>query len=155
MSDANVVILPFHCPDPIALQAEVVGLGRACFLPDVTPIAPDLPERIADARRVALTAMWLNTVHVHEPIVVVAYGSDARLLPALALAQRAAHRRVTGYVIVDGDAPAPSNEWPDAPVWWVLTSQAPQALAEKALTARLRGFDVVEGPALDAIAAAG
>lgn len=155
MSDANVVILPFSCPDPISLQAEVVGLGKPCFLPDLATIPPDLPERIAEARRVALTALWLNAAQVSEPIVVVAFGPDARLLPALALAQRSAHRRVTGYVIVDGDAPAPSNEWPDAPVWWVLTAQAPVELGEKMLTARLRGFEVVEGTALAAIAAAG
>lgn len=155
MSDANVVILPFRCPDPTALQAEVVGLDKSCFLPEVAPIPTHLPETIADARRVALTAMWLNAANVAEPIVVVAFGADARLLPAMALAQRSAHRRVTGYVIIDGVAPAPTNDWPDAPVWWVLTPHGPTELAEKALTARLRGFEVIEGHALEGIAAAG
>jgi hypothetical protein len=154
VTHAKVVILPFRCPDPTAVQAELVGLGVSSFVPEVAQIPEELPEPIADARRVALTALWLNAVAVPEPLVVVAYGADARLLPAFALAQRSAHRSVVGYVIVDGDAPAPATDWPDAPVWWALTDDAPADLVDKSLTARLRGFEVLEGTPVAAITAA-
>lgn len=144
MPDSSVIVLPFDYPDAAAMQAELVGRGISAHLPEIPEIPADMPERIGDARRVAYTAIWLNNTSVAAPIVVVCRGAAARLLPALAFSQRSAHRLISGYVIVDGPTPAPAQEWPDAPVWWVLTPAAEPELAEKSLTARLRGFNVVE-----------
>jgi len=149
-----VVILPFNCPAPADLHAELVGRGISSYVPNVDEIPADLPTAVADARRVALSALWLNQHEVPGQIIIVAFGDDARLLPALSLSQRSSHRLVSGYVIVDALAPAPASDWPDAPVTWVLTPDAPSDVVEKSLTARLRGFDVVENTAIDAIAAA-
>lgn len=146
MPDSSVVVLPFGFDEASALQAELVGRGISAYLPEISPVAADTPERVADARRVAYTAIWLNEASVAAPIVVVCRGEAARLLPALAFSQRASHRLINGYVIIDGPTPAPAQDWPDAPVWWVLTPDADPELAEKALTARLRGFHVVETP---------
>lgn len=146
MPDSSVVVLPFYFPEAGILQAELVGRDIAVYLPEVPDIPADLPERVADARRVAYTAIWLNEAAVAAPIVVACRAEAARLLPALAFSQRSSHRLISGYVIIDGPTPAPAQEWPDAPVWWVLTPQADPQLSEKALTARLRGFEVVETP---------
>lgn len=146
MPDSSVVVLPFDFTDATALQAELVGRGISAYLPEIPEIPADMPERISDARRVAYTAIWLNEATVAAPIVLVCRGDAARLLPALAFSQRSSHRLITGYVIIDGPTPAPAQEWPDAPVWWVLTPHADAELAEKSLTARLRGFHVVETP---------
>lgn len=56
-----------------------------------------------------------------SPVVIVAPPASAPHLPAIALAQRSAHRRVTGYVILEpgliqtGSIPT-GVDWPDAPV---------------------------------------
>lgn len=139
-----MIVLPFDYPDATALQAELVGRGISAYLPEIPEIPADMPERIGDARRVAYTSIWLNEASVAAPIVVVCRGLAARLLPGLAFSQRSSHRLISGYVIIDGPTPAPAQEWPDAPVWWVLTPQADPELVEKTLTARLRGFNVVE-----------
>lgn len=144
MPEAHVVLLPDTTWDQAPLAAEVVGHGVDAFVPVLSEIPDDLPPPLADARRVAMIAMWLNDHAVPAPIVLVAHGDCARLLPALSLAQRSAHRLVTGYVILDPPAtPAPSLEWPDAPVWWVATATAPQPVIDGALSARLRGFHVM------------
>jgi hypothetical protein len=143
MSERTAVLLPSTDWDPSALAAELVGAGMPCVVPDIAAIPADLPAQLADARRIALTAIWLNTHAVPGPITVVAHGSGARLLPAFGFSQRAGHRLVVGYVIVDAAPPAPAQDWPDAPVWWVHTSAAPQAVAQAALSAQLRGFRVI------------
>lgn len=50
------------------------------------------------------------------PLVVVAVGAAADHLPAVALSQRAAHRQVAEYLLVEAPIPAVSDAWPDAPV---------------------------------------
>lgn len=144
MPESAVVILPFDYPDAPALQAELVGRGLPAFLPEIPQIEAEVPDRLADAKRVAYTAIWLNENAVSGPIVCVARGAAARLLPGLGFAQRSAHRLVSAYMIVDGPTPAPAQEWPDAPVWWLLTPDAGAELADQVLTAKLRGFQVVE-----------
>ena len=146
MVDARVVLLPDEGWDRQRLAAERVGLGLVALLPDLPEVPADLPPRLVDARRIAWTAIWVNDHEVPGPVVLVAHGDAARLLPALSLSQRSAHRLVTGYVILDAPAtPAPSLEWPDAPVWWVASPGADAVVAEGALSARLRGFHVLEG----------
>jgi hypothetical protein len=70
------------------------------------------------------------------PLVIVAYGSSCALLPAVALAQRTAHRRVSAYVLVDPLPPTSSDAWPDAPVT-VVTDDA-----QIARLSALRGWSV-------------
>lgn len=135
------------------LAAELVGMGLQVRVPAVGVQQADLPAVLADARRVAAVAIWLRSNEVPGPLVVLARGEAARLLPALALSQRAAGRLVTGYVLVNAPSPAPSMDWPDAPVWWVATDVAQSGTADGALSARLRGFEVVELPERDEVAA--
>jgi hypothetical protein len=66
------------------------------------------------------------------PLAIVAFGTDALLLPAVALAQRAAHRRVSGYLLVEPALPPGSDTWPDAPVTVLDDAPGPQV--------RLRGW---------------
>jgi hypothetical protein len=147
---AHAILLPAVGFDPTALAAELVGRGVDSYIPELPDIAADTPATLADARRVAYIAIWLNQRSVPPPTVVVAHGSAARLLPAMALAQRSAARLITGYVIVDAPAPSPAMEWPDAPVWWVSTAQATEEVRAGATGAGLRGFEVV---ATDEVAA--
>jgi hypothetical protein len=156
MVDAHVILLADDGWDRAALAAELVGRGLDAFLPELDDIPDHLPPQLRDAQAVARTAIWLNDRAVPGPVVIVAHGDSARLLPAIALSQRSAHRLVTGYVIVDAPAtPAPSLDWPAAPVWWVATPDAAAEVAEGALSAGLRGFHVLErGAALDAVIAA-
>jgi hypothetical protein len=77
--------------------------------------------------------------------VIVAYGSSCALLPAVALAQRTAHRRVSAYVLVDPHPPASTDTWPDAPVT-VVTEDA-----QTARVSTLRGWSVSELDVVDLI----
>lgn len=141
---AHAILLPADDFDATPTAAELVGRGVDAFIPELPDIPTDVPATLADARRVAYIAMWLNREAVPSPAVIVAPGSAARLLPALALAQRSAARLVTGYVIVDAPAPSPAMDWPDAPVWWVTTAAASNAVRAGATGAGLRGFEVVD-----------
>ncbi len=69
------------------------------------------------------------------PLTIVAFGSSAILMPAVALAQRSAHRRVREYVLVEPELPPVSDGWPDAHV--TVFSDAEQNQA------RLRGWTIL------------
>ncbi len=69
------------------------------------------------------------------PLIVIAVGDQAVLLPAVALAQRAARRQVLAYVLIDPEYPAVSEGWPDARVH-VLGSSGVELR-----TAELRGWE--------------
>lgn len=77
---------------------------------DITPV--DGPDAALATRVCAAIGMAAP----HPPLVIVALGSSALLLPAVALAQRAAHRRVAQYVLVDPVLPDATDSWPDARV---------------------------------------
>ncbi|MCB0915174.1 MAG: hypothetical protein H6525_02720 [Actinobacteria bacterium] len=143
MRSPHVVLLPGSGMDRSAVAAELVGDGIDCYCPPEAQLDPELPEQLADARRVAAVAQWLAGAAVPPPVVLVAAGSAARLLPALSLSQRSAARLVVGYVLIDAPSPAPSHEWPDAPVWWVSTPAASAEVEAGALSADLRGFEVL------------
>lgn len=143
MAVANVVLIPDETWLRAALAAALEAWGVPSFCPALDEPPADLPTNLADSRRVALLAQWAKRELPEGPVVWVAHGQTARLLPGLAFAQRAAHRTIVGYVLVDAISPAPSLEWPDAPVTWVCTDAAPDGIAEGALSAELRGFRVV------------
>jgi hypothetical protein len=88
----------------------------------------------------ALAARVCGAIHEADPLVplhVVVFGASVGLLPAVALAQRAARRRVVEYVIVGPDIPTVTETWPDAPVSVYVAAVSPAATH-----ARLRGWSV-------------
>lgn len=68
------------------------------------------------------------------PIVIVAEGDLAELLPSVALAQRSAHRAVAGYVLISPTLGPPGLDWPDAPVLILSSDDADERMA------KLRGW---------------
>jgi hypothetical protein len=78
------------------------------------------------------------------PLTIVAAGEWARLLPAVALSQRSAHRRVAEYLLIDPVLPAVSDTWPDAPV--TVATDDPES--DASVQGRLRGWTVVMTDAL-------
>ena len=69
------------------------------------------------------------------PLLIVAVGSLATLVPSIALAQRAARRPVLGYVLIDPEYPPVSESWPDARVHVLGTE------GFDVRTAQLRGWE--------------
>ena len=112
--------------------------GTVLVLADVEP-APGP----ADAMTARLCAA-INTLRPEPPLVVVAHGALAALLPAVALSQRSSHRAIARYVLVEPELPTVTESWPDAPV--TLVSVDPWLVTQ----ARLRGWDLVEPDDLDA-----
>jgi hypothetical protein len=92
-----------------------------------------------DAALSARMCAAINLMSPAPPLVVVAHGSLAMLLPAIALSQRTAHRRVGAYVLIDPDLPPVTDSWPDAPVT-VVTDDTSGAAS---LQGRLRGWQVL------------
>lgn len=75
-------------------------------------VADDGPPETEAARICAA----ISGLRPEEPLSFVAFGRAAVLLPSIALAQRAARRRVVEYVLVDPVLPPVSDGWPDAHV---------------------------------------
>jgi hypothetical protein len=159
MAAESVVLCP---PAPGTTAAAVLDevaaglLGAAVRVcrPEVPPDGGDADDvRTRAAHWVAHTAIAVGVSGVPAPVLLVSYGAANTLLPALSFAQRAARRPVGGYVCLGGPAPDPAAapDWPDAPVTYVVPSDPDDTAREAALTARLRGWDVVEGDALAAV----
>jgi hypothetical protein len=110
-----------------------VTTGTVLRLADITPV--DGPESALSARICAA----INLRDPTPPLVVVAHGDHALLLPAIALSQRTAHRRVSEYVLIDPVLPTVSDSWPDAPVTVVTDDTDGQA----SLQGRLRGWQLL------------
>jgi len=142
-------------------RAEAWGdLPEALRRHGLDVVVPDVPDS-SGPRYVARASLIISATGPVSPLVLVASGGAGPLVPAVALAQRAAHRRVGGYVFVDADLPRPpvgqSDEpvavppdWPEAPCGYLRTdhSLARTADEDRALReARLRGWVVAEqGP---------
>ncbi|MCW2901306.1 MAG: hypothetical protein JWO67_3571 [Streptosporangiaceae bacterium] len=96
-------------------------------------------------RYVAQAALQIAECAPAHPLVLVAHGAAGPLLPAIAAAQRAAHRRVAGYLFIDAELPAAgAQDWPDAPCGYLHTSSEHDREARQA---RLRDWPVVaRGP---------
>ncbi len=126
---ATVLLLPGTGHDPelaSSLGAEDTTVVR------IQPV--EGPEASLAARVCAAIAV----VAPEPPLVIVASGADALLLPAVALAQRSAHRRVTHYVLVEPELPVVNDSWPDAPVT-VVSDEDGWVGAQ----ARLRGWRLI------------
>ena len=72
------------------------------------------------------------------PLVIVAFGPGALHLPAVALAQRSAHKRVVGYLLIEPELPKVADVWPDAPVCVVSSDEWTSTQV------RLRGWEQLE-----------
>ena len=95
----------------------------------------DGPEAAHAARLCAA----ITVLDPPPPLVIVAAGPLARVLPAVALAQRSAHRRVAEYVLLDPELPPVTDGWPDAPVTVVVDDES----ADASVQGRLRGWTVL------------
>jgi glycine/D-amino acid oxidase-like deaminating enzyme len=99
-----------------------------------------------DARVLEVAAdsddQWVAQValaQIRAGSTVVAYGPAVSLLERLAFANRAAHRPIGAYVLVDCELPEiGKGDWPDAPVTVVTANDDVAAAAE------LRGWTVVD-----------
>jgi hypothetical protein len=65
---------------------------------------------------VARICAAINASHPAPPLVIVAAGATARILPNVALSQRAMHRRVAEYLLIEPSVVTVTDAWPDAPV---------------------------------------
>jgi hypothetical protein len=76
-------------------------------------IAPDIREG-GGMRYVARASLVISAAGPNVPLVLVGRGAAGPLLPAVAAAQRAAHRPIGGYVFVDAELPV--HRGPAGPV---------------------------------------
>ncbi|MFC9977917.1 hypothetical protein ACFVH6_44125 [Spirillospora sp. NPDC127200] len=161
----------------VLLHAPLGSAGAWGDLPEMVRsygfdvIAPDVPDA-AGARYVARASLIIAAAYPSVPLVLVGHGAAGPLLPAVALAQRAAHRKVGGYVFIDADLPrarrphdhdhghgedaAPPvpvpDDWPDAPCGYLRTHADRAAepdgagadRTEALREARLRGWPMVQ-----------
>jgi len=72
------------------------------------------------------------------PLMIVTAVPDASILPGIALAQRAAHRRVEGYVLIEPTRVTTNDVWPETPVFVTTSAATPDSVG-----AALRGWTVV------------
>ncbi len=145
----TVVLCPSPAGHPPAPWAEV---SRQLDDAGVRHINPDLPldEGAAAETPSVQMAHWVATCAVaiavggaKAPVLLVAHGAAGVVLPALGFSQRAARRGLHGYVFVDADLPAAGRgggDWPDAPVTYVASPDAPK---DAVIQAALRGWNVV------------
>jgi hypothetical protein len=111
----------------------LLGEERALDVDDLDALTVVPPP--GEAPLAARVCAEITRLAPEPPLVIVAAGDQAALLPSVALAQRAARRRVAAYVLVDPQYPEVCEGWPDARVH-VLGSP------EFALrTAELRGWE--------------
>ena len=114
-------------------------------------MSPSLPEpeagddaRTARAHWVAHLSIALATSGAVAPLLLVLGGDSGGMAAALGFSQRAARRRVSGYVLVDAVVPPADDrteDWPDAPVHYLAS---PAATPLEVNQARLRGWNVVD-----------
>jgi hypothetical protein len=112
--------------------------------PTVLVLADIVPSPGPEAALAARMCAAITTLAPAPPLVIVAHGPLALLLPAVALSQRACHRSVARYLLIDPELPTVTDSWPDAPVTIVTDNEW------VATQARLRGWDLAERSTLDA-----
>ena len=95
--------------------ATVLTLGELPELAGLDALAVD-PDDNESIPLIARVCAAITRLAPAPPLVIVAEGEWAELLPGIALAQRAARRAVRAYVLLDPVLPAVSEQWPDARV---------------------------------------
>lgn len=95
----------------------------------------------------------LHRLQSPPPLVPILLGSAVHQAPAIAVGQRAAHRLIVGYVLVEPSS-QPQNqatsEWPDARV--LLATLEEPGRESVADMARLRNWDQASAPDLEELA---
>lgn len=115
MSAGSLVLLPSATTLDRVAFVDSLADGPWSFLDVDLPVADraPLPTRICG---------HLQAMAPSEPLLLIAPAPAIDCLPAVALAQRTAHRLVAGYLLIDpADAPV-GSDWPDAPVDVIITS---------------------------------
>ena len=144
----------WHAPLATALRDAgilVIDPGPSTTAP--LPMASANEDRLALAVWVSDQAVAITRASPDRRLVLVAFGAALRGLPALGLSQRAARRAVVGYVLVDGQPPAPGGsapDWPGAPALYLRTPPA-QPLGWS--VAQLRGWHCLHADPVRAIPA--
>ncbi|WP_242911040.1 hypothetical protein [Actinomadura terrae] len=146
MTPGTLVLL--HAPGASAsswgdLPEMLRSYGLDVIAPDVADVGPGYVARVS---------LIITATGPDVPLVLVAHGDAGPLLPGVALAQRAAHRMVGGYVFVDAALPRPQDDrippdWPEAPCGYLRTQADRSASSghdQAVKEARLRGWAVVE-----------
>lgn len=109
----------------------------------VIPHPSDAPT--TGPRYVAGASLAIGAAAPVPPLVLIAHGDCGPLLPAIASAQRAAHRTVGAYIFVDTDLPTPAGDWPDAPCAYLSTTPGDPRLR----AAELRAWTTAEAKSDD------
>jgi hypothetical protein len=107
--------------------------------------APFIVHRInAVDRSVPLMCNEISALDPISPLLIVTNATDASILPGIALAQRAAHRRIAGSVLIEPVQVSTSESWPESPVFVTTSVAAPDRVA-----AALRGWNVLRAETID------
>ena len=141
VSAGTIIILPGGAEEFRSnLMSEIFDLGGLAVLIDIPPVSI--------APMSVLICAQLHELDPLGPLVVLAPASSVDFLPAVALAQRTAHRRVAAYYLIDPLNDPTGPEWPDAPVHLIqLTSTTTSRLPD------LRGWQQLKLNGIDELAA--
>ena len=141
VSAGTIIILPGGAEEFRSnLMSEIFDLGGLAVLIDIPPVSI--------APMSVLICAQLHELDPLGPLVLVAPASSVDFLPAVALAQRTAHRRVAAYYLIDPLTDPTGPEWPDAPVYLIqLTGTTISRLPE------LRGWQEIRANGIDELAA--
>lgn len=80
----------------------------------------------------------LNSIGMNGPLIFIATAQACRELPVIVSAQKAVHRPVISYALIDPDYPVSTDAWPNAPVNAYLSS--PDQVGSRTIS--LRGVEV-------------
>jgi hypothetical protein len=140
VSAGTIIILPGGAAEFSAtLLREITDIGGFAFSIDIPPVSI--------APMSVLICAQIHELDPLGPLVVVAPASSVDFLPAVALAQRTAHRRVAAYYLIDPLTDPTGPEWPDAPVYLTqLTVTTASRLPE------LRGWQDLKVKGIDQLA---
>ncbi|MEU6033774.1 hypothetical protein ABZ801_00025 [Actinomadura sp. NPDC047616] len=148
MTPGTLVLL--HTPHATAgMWGDLPEVLRSYGLDVVTPNV----QGEDGTRYVARASLIIAATAPAAPLVLAGHGAAGPLLPGVALAQRAAHRKVGGYVFVDAELPRPLThdhgvpmppDWPEAPCGYLRTRSARGEHDRAMREARLRGWTVRE-----------
>ena len=141
VSAGTIIILPGGAEEFRSnLMSEIFDLGGLAVLIDIPPVSI--------APMSVLICAQIHELDPLGPLVVLAPTSSVDFLPAVALAQRTAHRRVAAYYLIDPHTDPTGPEWPDAPVYLIqLTGTTISRLPE------LRGWQEIRAIGIDELAA--